>query len=121
MNKCFFTGRVAKSVTVAGSGEKAVAKFTLIDNEYAGKDATGAAKERTVAIQFTAFARRAEALGKNVQVGDQLIIEYRIANNNYTDKDGVEHYGFEFIVEDFTFGAPGAVKREMLQEQRAGQ
>lgn len=122
MNKCFFTGRVAKSVTVAGSGDKAVAKFTLIDNEYAGKDAnTGEIKERTVAIQFTAFARRAEALGKNVQVGDQLIIEYRVQNNNYKDKDQVEHYGFEFIVEDFTFGAPGAVKREMLQEQRQGQ
>ena len=120
MNKCFFVGRVAKAVTLAGIGDKAVAKFTLIDNEYAGKDAGGEARERVVAIPFTAFARRAEALAKNVHVGDQLIVEYRIANNNYTDKDQKEHYGFEFVLDDFKFGAPGAAKRELLEDQRRG-
>lgn len=121
MNSCIFVGRVAKSVTVAGIGDKAVAKFTLIDNEYAGKDAaTGEAKERVVAVPFTAFARRAEALGKNVHVGDQLIVQFRIANNNYKDKAGEDNYGFEFIVEDFKFGAPGAAKRELLEDQKRG-
>lgn len=120
MNVNIFVGRVAKAVTLTGNGDKAVAKFTLMDNEYAGKDGGGETKERVVAIPFTAFSRRAEAIAKNVHVGDQLIVQYRVANNNYTDKDQKEHYGFEFIVEDFKFGAPGAAKRELLEDQRRG-
>jgi single-strand DNA-binding protein len=120
MQKCFFVGRVAKAVAVLGNGDKAVAKFTLITNEYAGKDEGGDARERVVAIPFTAFAKRAEALGKHVSVGDQLIVTYRVANNNYTDKEGKEQYGFEFILEEFEFGAPGATKREILEDLKRG-
>jgi len=43
--------------------------------------------------------------------GDQLIVGFRIENNNY-EKDGEIAYGFNFIVEDFQFGAPGKEKRE---------
>jgi single-strand DNA-binding protein len=49
--------------------------------------------------------------------GDQLIVDYRIENNNF-QKDGEDVYGYNFVVEDFTFGAPGKEKREQF---RAGQ
>jgi single-strand DNA-binding protein len=99
MNHFHFTGRVAKAVTLSGQGDRAVAKFTLIRNQYAGKDDGGDAIEKTVAIQFTAFRKMVVA---------------RIENDNYTDKDEVERYGFSFVVEGFEFGAPGEEKRAHL-------
>jgi len=112
MQKNVFVGNLAKTPTITGTGERAVARFTLIANEYAGKDhETGEVRERSVSIQFTAFRSKAEAIAKNAMKGDQLIVEFRIENNNY-EKGGEVAYGFNFIVEDFQFGAPGKEKRE---------
>ncbi len=113
MQQLTFVGNLAKAATLTGSGDRAVAKFTLIANEYAGKDASGEARERSVAIQFTAFRGKAEAIAKNALKGDQLIVSFRIENNNY-QKNGEDVYDFNFLVEDFRFGAPGKEKREQF-------
>lgn len=119
MNHFHFTGRHAKAVTLTGQGDRAVAKFTLIHNQYAGKDdASGETLERPVAIQFTAFRKKAEAIAKNFFKGDQMVVVARLENNNYTDKDGIEQYGFNFVVDDFEFGAPGEEKRAELAARR---
>ena len=118
MQKNIFVGNLAKSVALTGNGDRTVARFTLISNEYAGKDKeTGEARERSVSVQFTAFRAKAEAIAKNAMKGDQLIVDYRIENNTY-QKDDEDVYGYNFMVEDFTFGAPGKEKREQF---RAGQ
>jgi single-strand DNA-binding protein len=110
-----FTGRVGAAPTTQGNGENAVTKFTLIKNEYAGKDQNDETKERVVSIQFTAFRSKAEAIAKFVNKGDQLIVSYRIENNRYT-KDGEEIFGYNFIVDDFEFGAPGSISRANFPE-----
>ncbi|WP_281661187.1 single-stranded DNA-binding protein [Microvirgula aerodenitrificans] len=118
MQKNVFIGNLARAVAVTGTGDRAVARFTLIANEYAGKDKeTGKTRERSVAIQFTAFRSKAEAIAKNAMRGDQLIVDYRVENNEY-EKAGEIVYGYNFILEDFVFGAPGKEKRE--QFSRAG-
>ncbi|MGF6766152.1 single-strand DNA-binding protein [Paraburkholderia sp. GAS33] len=120
MNKLFFTGRVASAPVLSTHGETKVTKFTLIRNEYAGRDEdSGDSRERVVNIQFTAFGARGEAIAKNVMKGDQLIVEARLSNNNFTDGDDIERYGFNFVVSDFEFGAPGEAKREQLAKRRA--
>lgn len=108
-----FVGNLAGAPTITGNGDRAVAKLTLISNEYAGKDQDGNAREKAVSIQFTAFRGKAEALAKHTRKGDQIIVVYRIENNNY-QKDGEDVYGYNFIVEDFAFGAPGKIKRDEL-------
>jgi single-strand DNA-binding protein len=113
MQSAMFTGNVAKTPVLSGSSEHAVCKFTLISNEYAGKDEDGKAKERQVSIFFTAFRGKAETIAKHVRKGDQLIVTYRIENNHY-QKDGEDVYGYNFLVEDFAFGAPGKEKREQM-------
>lgn len=117
-NTLHFTGRVAKAPTLTGNGDKAVCKVTLIRNDYAGKDdATGEKREKVTSIQFTAFRAKAEAITKHCHKGDQLIVTARIETNNYTDKDNVEHYGYNFIIDDFEFGAPGEEKRAILAQR----
>ncbi|HET9641857.1 MAG TPA: single-stranded DNA-binding protein [Burkholderiaceae bacterium] len=118
MNHFHFEGRLAKAPAVSGSSDRAYCKFTLIRNEYAGKDdESGQTFEREVAIQFTAFRRKAEAIAKHCRKGDQLLVTARVENNNY-EKDGQPHYGLSFLVEDFSFGAPGGIKRDELARRR---
>ncbi len=117
MNQGTFTGRVAKAPNFRDGGRTPVCYFTLIRNEYAGRDGeSGEARERKVAISFTAFDKKAKAIADNVYVGDQLIVSYRVANNDREQAGEVE-YGFSFIVDDFEFGAPGELKREKLAQQ----
>lgn len=116
-NKGHFTGRVAKAPQFRDGGRTPVCYFTLIRNEYAGHDEGGEAKERKVAIPFTAFGNKAKAISEHVFVGDQLIVEYRLANNDRPAEAGGEpEYGYSFIVDDFEFGAPGELKREKLAQ-----
>lgn len=119
MNNLNFSGRIAAAPVLTGNGDNAVCKVTLIRNEYAGKDDSGERREKTVAIQFTAFRAKGEAIAKHCRKGDQLIVTAKVSNNNYTDKDDNEVYGFNFVIDDFEFGAPGEAKREELAGQAA--
>ncbi len=113
-----FPGRIAKApVLTHGADNVAVCKFTLMRNDYAGKDDAGKAKEKVLSIQCTAFRSQAEAIAKHCHKGDQLIVDLRIENNNWKDKEGVDHYDYNFIVDDFEFGAPGEEKRALLAKR----
>lgn len=119
MNVLNFTGRIAKAPTQTGNDERAVTKFVLIRNDYAGKDKeSGEIREKVVSVPFTAFRGQAEAIAKHCHKGDQLIVSARLENNKWTDKEGTEHYDYSFIVQDFDFGAPGEEKRALLEKRR---
>lgn len=57
------------------------------------------------AIPFTAFDGMAKAIAENNGKRDQLVARARIENNEYTPEGGETVYGYNFIVEDFDFGA----------------
>jgi single-strand DNA-binding protein len=101
-------GNLAKDPELTKSNGTTYAKFSLIGNDYAGKDKG----EVQTSIYFVAFGSIAEALAKNARVGDQLIVDAVIRANNYTDKNGEKQYDYSFIVQGFRFGAPGKAKRE---------
>ena len=116
MNSFHFAGRLADGAELKQTAGGPVAKFRLIRNEYAGKDEKDDAKERIVAIPFVVFGARAEALSDHTRKGDQVIVRARIANNRYTS-EGTEHFDYNFIVEEWEFGAPGSIKRAELDQQ----
>ena len=118
MNKLIFTGRTAAAPELNTYGDKKVARFRLIRNEYAGKDEEGNRRERQVTIQFSAFDMMAETLAKTVLTGDQLMVEARLNNNNFTDSEGRDHYDYNFEVVGFDYGAPGPEKRKKLAEAK---
>ena len=119
MNVLIFTGRVAESPALTQHGDTSVCRFTLIRNEYRGVDGTGNARdERKVAIPFALFRGRADAFAKNVRTGDQVIVQARIENNDYADKDGNTKHGYNFVADDWEFGAPGAQSRALLESRR---
>ena len=117
MNHLYFAGRLAAPPVVTNHGEnKTVCKFTLISNEYAGKDEdTGESTTKAVRVQFTAFNAKAVAISQNCLEGDQLIVAARLENNDYTPEgqDKVS-YNMAYILTSFDFGAPGPKKRAEL-------
>lgn len=119
MQSNVFTGRLADTPVLRGNGEDAVCRITLIDNEYAGKDVEGNAKERVVSIPFVIFGSRGDAIARHCRKGDQLIVYWELRNNTYTDTAGEKVYGYDFVVRDFEFGAPGAIKRAELAERQS--
>lgn len=113
-NLLVFTGRVARAPVLTRPNATSVCKFTLMRNEYAGKEEGGQVREdRVVAIPFTFFGSRAEAIAENVMEGDQLIVQARVQNNNH-ESGGEMKYEYNFIGDDFEFGAPGKQKRAQL-------
>lgn len=119
MNVCIFSGRIAAAPVLTHHGEVTVCRLRVITNEYAGQNKD----ERTVAMQFTAFNKRAEFIAKNFSKGDGAFIQYRIENNDRPDpkNSGEMIYGYNFIIEEIDFGAPGPEKRAMLAKRQAGQ
>ena len=118
MNKGYFAGRVAKAPTLRQGVSTTVCYFTLIKDEYVGKDNNGDTLTRKVALDFTAFGGQADVLA-NQRPGDQLMIEYSIQNNEKVVNDQTV-YGLQLVVQDFEFGAPGKATREHLAAQRQG-
>ncbi len=117
MQSAMFIGNLAADPALQSADQLAYCRFTLIANEYAGKDAgSGGVRLRTVSVQFTAFQALAENFAKYARKGDQIIVGYHIENNNY-EKDGAEIFTYNFVVERFQFGAPGKLKRKELSEE----
>jgi len=104
MNVFCFDGRLAAQPQVTTTDKGVFVRFTLIRNDYAGKDDQGNAKERAVSIPFVSKGPRGQALADYVGVGDQILVTAHIQNNNY-EKDGETVYGFNFWADEWDFGA----------------
>lgn len=113
-----FTGRLASSPELRGAGDKAACRFMLIADEYAGKDDNNQPKYRKVAIPFVAFRHDAKRIQEHCRKGDQLIVNWSLRNNNY-EHEGEMVYGYDFIVNEIEFGAPGPEKRAEFGRQSA--
>ncbi len=111
-------GNLARDPEFASKGDTTYARFCLVGNDYAGKDAHGDAREAVTSVWFTAFDGLGETIAKNARKGDQLIVQAHMRSNNWTDKDGEKKYEHSFVVDTFRFGAPGKIKREELAARR---
>ena len=114
-NQLNFVGRLARTPELKTHGDVSVCHFTLLRDDYAGKDDAGEAKKKTVGIPFVAFGSTSANIAKYCFKGDQLLVTARIENDSW-DKEGEKQYGYNFIVDDFEFGAPGEEKRNSFQK-----
>lgn len=105
MNKFIFMGRLSTPVdTRYTTGENAtcIANFNLaVDKRFKRKDDPDAPTADF--FRITAMGRLGEFSEKYLHQGTKIVVEGRIENNNYTNKDGVKVYGFQFIAENIEF------------------
>lgn len=101
INRVILQGRLTRDVEMRQTTSgKTVAKFSIATNS-GFKNQNG--EEQTTFTECTAWGKTAEFVSRYFQKGTQLILEGELRNNNYTDRDGVKHYGMIVNVQSVNF------------------
>lgn len=103
MNKVMFLGRLTKDPEVRYSGENgdfAIAKFSIAVARR-GKDKDG--RYLSDFFEVTAFGKLGEFVQNWLHKGSKIIMEGRIENHNYTNKEGRKVYADQIVAEGIEF------------------
>ncbi len=76
------------------------ASFSLATSETWKDKQSGEMQERTEWHRVKCFGRLAEVAGEYLKKGHRVYVEGRVHYSTYTDKEGVERYGTEIVVND---------------------
>jgi single-strand DNA-binding protein len=93
-------GNVGADATLHKKGESAVATVNLATNEVWKDGTTGEKRERAEWHRLKFFGKLAEVVGEYVTKGTTLWVRGKLRTDKYTDKDGVERYSTEIIVDE---------------------
>ncbi len=100
INKVILVGTVGKDPEVRYSqAGSANVTLSLATNE-SWKDKNGEKQERTEWHRLKFFGKLAEIAGEYVKKGQQLYVEGSLRTDKYTDKQGIERYTTDIIVND---------------------
>lgn len=78
----------------------AVCRFTVAVNRPYQKDK----EQQADFINVTAWRGTAEFVSKYFSKGSVIIVEGKLQNNDYTDKEGVKHYSMQVVADNVNFG-----------------
>ena len=109
MNKIILSGNLTKDVELryTQSG-KAVVKVGIgVSRKIKNSDG----KYDSDFFNLVAWEKTAEFFGKYLAKGSKVLIEGRLQNNDYTDKNGVKHYAVDVIVENVEFAGSKVEKK----------
>ncbi len=92
INRATLVGNAGKDAEIRYTGSGApVASFTIATTE-SWTDKAGQKQERTEWHNIKAWNWLAEYCNENVKKGKRVLVEGRITNRSYDDKDGVKKY-----------------------------
>lgn len=100
-NKVQLIGRLGQDVEVneIANGSK-YSRLSIATNEaYTNKD--GEKVENTTWHNCVAWGKTAELIGELCNKGSRILVQGKLANRKYEDKEGTMRYVTEVIVSDF--------------------
>lgn len=120
MNKSIMMGRLVRDPdirrTAGQNGELAIANFRLaVDRKYAREDA----EVKADFFPCTAFGRWAEFAEKYLFQGIKIVVQGRMQNDNYTNRDGDRVYGVCLMVDDIDFAESKSASDKIREENEA--
>ena len=106
MNKIMLIGHLGKDpeMNYTPSG-MAITKFSLAVNRYK-KSNTGERQEETDWFNIVAMDKRAEICNTYLHKGSKVYIEGRLSQRKYTDKNGIDRWMVEVMVNDMEMLTP---------------
>ena len=104
-NKVSLIGRLGGQPEVVSLESGTLARFSLATNE-SYKNKSGEWQDRTQWHTIKAWGKTAERVAKALDKGQEVIVEGRIVNTNYTTKEGEKRYSTEIEISDFIRLAP---------------
>jgi single-strand DNA-binding protein len=101
VNRATILGRVGKDVEVryTPSGS-AVASISVATSRQWKDKESGERKEEVEWHALVAYDRLAEIAGEYLKKGQEVFLEGRLKTSKYTNRDGVEKYKTEIVVEN---------------------
>lgn len=101
MNKVILIGRLCADPefrqTTSGIP---VCRFRIAVNRPKRKDAD----QEADFISCTAWRATAEFISRYFTKGSKIVVEGQLRNNDYTDSNGVKHYGMDVLIDNVEFG-----------------
>lgn len=118
LNKIFLIGRVAGDVELLStqSGKK-VCRLSLATSRI-WKGQNGDKKEETNFHNIVLWERLAEIASSYATKGSLLMVEGRLQNRSYEDKEGKKRYVTEIIAESIQLGPKSASNAAPKQESK---
>lgn len=103
LNKIFVAGNLTRDPeTKFTANEMAIAKFSLaLNSKWKAKD--GTLKEEVTYLDVSAFGRTAELVGQYLTKGSQCLVEGRIKQESWEDKEGNKKSKIVVIAENVQF------------------
>ena len=102
MNKLFLMGRLTADPEIRysqGASATAIARFSLaVDRRFKREGEPDADF-----FNCTAFGKQAEFIEKYLNKGTKVVVEGRLQNDNYTNKDGQQVYSVRVMVDNLEF------------------
>lgn len=101
MNKWIGKGRITENpeLKITASGIPSCRFNIAVDRKFKDKDG----ERKADFISCTAWRQTAEFICKYFNKGSMMLIDGTLQNNDYTDKDGIKHYGYVVVVENVEF------------------
>ncbi|MDE5884231.1 MAG: single-stranded DNA-binding protein [Oscillospiraceae bacterium] len=101
MNKVIFMGRLVNDPEFSvGQNGNAYCRFQIAVNRSFVRQGE---QRQSDFFRITCFGKNAEFVNQYFVKGKPVLIEGKIQNNNYTDKNGVQHYSDEIIADTVSF------------------
>lgn len=101
LNKVILMGRLVRDPELNQTTNGiAVCRFTVAVNRPYQKDK----EQQADFINVTAWRGTAEFVSKYFSKGSIIIVEGKLQNNDYADKEGVKHYSMQVMADNVNFG-----------------
>ena len=119
LNRCTFLGNLGQDVDLRYLPDgKAVANLSIACSERWTDKNTNEKRENTEWIRAVCFNRRAEVIAEHFKKGSQIYIEGKMRTRKY-DKNGVDHWSTEIVVDNFQFLGQKAGTGDAKVQQQA--
>ena len=101
MNKVILIGRLCADPEFRQTTSNIpVCRFRIAVNRPKRKDAD----QEADFISCTAWRATAEFISRYFIKGSKIVVEGQLRNNDYTDNNGVKHYGMDVLIDNVEFG-----------------
>jgi len=119
VNKVILVGNLGQDPEIKYTQSGACVVRISVATSESWKDKDGNQQERTEWHRCKAFGRLAEIMGEYLKKGRQVYIEGSLRTEKYTDKNGVEKFSTDVVVDEMQMlgGNPGGDRDERPQQQ----
>ena len=103
LNKCCFIGNLGKDPEIRATQDgREIASMSLGVSENWKDKTSGERKSKTEWVRISIFNENLVKVAKNyLKKGSKIYIEGQMATRKYTDKDGVEKYSTEIVLQNY--------------------